>query len=36
MNAKEEGDHRHLMQEVLPIIAQEDPHDSLAWSTKIH
>jgi hypothetical protein len=26
MNAKEEGERRHLLQEVLPIIAQEDPY----------
>jgi hypothetical protein len=26
MNAEEEGEQRHLMQEVLPIIAQEDPY----------
>jgi hypothetical protein len=26
MNAKEVGEWRHLLQEVLPIIAQEDPY----------
>jgi hypothetical protein len=26
MNTEEEGEQRHLMQEVLPIIAQEDPY----------
>jgi hypothetical protein len=26
MNAKEEGEQRHVLQEVLPIIAQEDPY----------
>jgi hypothetical protein len=25
MNVEEEGERRHLLQEVLPIIAQEDP-----------
>jgi hypothetical protein len=25
MNAKKEGEQRHLLQKVLPIIAQEDP-----------
>jgi hypothetical protein len=26
MKTKEEGEQRHLMQEILPIIAQEDPY----------
>jgi hypothetical protein len=26
MNVKEEGEQRHLLQEMLPIIAQEDPY----------
>jgi len=26
MNAKEEGERRHLLQKMLPIIAQEDPY----------
>jgi hypothetical protein len=25
-NAKEEGEQRHVLQEILPIIAQEDPY----------
>jgi hypothetical protein len=26
MNVEDEGEQRHLLQEVLPIIAQEDPY----------
>jgi hypothetical protein len=26
MNAQEEGEWRHLLQKMLPIIAQEDPY----------
>jgi hypothetical protein len=26
MNAKEEGERRHLLQKMLPIIEQEDPY----------
>jgi hypothetical protein len=26
MNVEEEGEQRHLLQEALPIIAQEDPY----------
>jgi len=26
MNIEEEGEQRHLLQEVLPIITQEDPY----------
>jgi hypothetical protein len=26
MNEEEEGERRHLLQKVLPIIAQEDPY----------
>jgi hypothetical protein len=26
MNAEEEGEQKHLLQEMLPIIAQEEPY----------